>query len=513
MRANKFSPFILAIFSGGLLALSFPHPDFYLLAWMAFIPLFFAIQDQRPCRAFLTGWISGLVYFTGTLSWVTISMNRYGSLPWVASFLVMLLLVAYLALYVGLFTALMQYLSSDRKKNLLLFSPVLWVLLEFIKGRFLSGFPWASLAYSQHRILSIIQIADFGSIYSLGFVIVLFNRALYLTIRQIGFQRPTRDWKPLLIGLSILLLSLIYGKFRLSEPVNDQEVIVSVIQGNIPQDQKWDQTFQDQTMETYMRLSLSSLDNTILPKPSFILWPEAAVPFIFETESTDAKALRNFARDENVNLLFGAPSIKSEQSGMMALRNSAFLISPDNTPISHYDKMHLVPFGEYIPFSRLLFFVNKLVEGVGDFTSGEVPVVFEAGEVKVGTVICFEVIFPELVRRFVNNGANLMTTITNDAWFDQSAASEQHFSMVVFRAIENRRPFARAANTGISGFVDAYGRVIHQTDLFVEATATASLRLGNRKTLYTRFGDFFAVLCGIMTLGMIFNRRRKKNAV
>lgn len=498
-----FFAYSLSLLSGSLFALSFPRPAFYLLAWIAFVPLFFAISNQKPIAAFLFGWTAGLVYFSGTLFWVTISMTEYGGLSWPASVSVMWLLVMYLALYVGFFAALVQYCAKGDEKDLLFFTPVLWVVLEWIKGHFLTGFPWASLAYSQTGFLPVIQIADFGSIYSVGFVMVLFNRAVYLMLKQglhQGVHLREMRWKPLLIGVSVLLLTLLYGVFRLSRPSGDEKKLtVSVIQGNIAQDQKWDRVYQDQTIKTYERLSLSILE-TSSPKPSLIVWPEAALPFIFRTEPGYEKMLHDLVREHQFNLLFGAPSMKMEASGEITLLNSAYLLSPGKQTVSRYDKMHLVPFGEYVPFSEVLFFIQKLVEGVGRFVPGQAAVVFEIEGVKIGTVICFEVIFPELVRRFVKNGAVFMSTITNDAWFADSSAPYQHFSMVVFRAIENRVPFVRAANTGISGFVDAQGRILWATGLFVEAAATASLPLGNRRTLYTQFGDFFAALCGIIAV-------------
>ncbi|MFQ5589276.1 MAG: apolipoprotein N-acyltransferase [Nitrospiria bacterium] len=509
---------VLALSAGTLLVASFPRFDLYPLAWLAFVPLFFAIEGRKPTQAFLLGGFFGLVYFFGTLSWVTLSMRNYGGLsPWL-SFTAMFLLVAYLSVYVGFFTALLQACARLTEGGLLFFTPALWVVLEWAKGHFFTGFPWASLAYSQTPFLSIIQIADFGGIYVVGFVMMLVNRAFYLSLRPCfhgTFRWRALSWKPLGVAGAFFLLTLGYGLFRLSEPVNHgRSLRVAVIQGNIAQDQKWDRAFQEETLNIYERLSLSTLNDE--EKPNLLLWPEAVLPFVFGSEPGHERRLRHFVDEQNIPLILGAPSMRREDTEKLTLRNSAFYFSPETEQIGRYDKLHLVPFGEYVPLPKLLFFIGKLVEGVGDFLPGETATVFDLGKTRVAAVICFEVIFPEVVRQFVQNGAVIMTTLTNDAWFGTSSAPFQHFSMVQFRAIENRIPFARAANTGISGFIDAKGRVLQTSPLFVEATATETLFRRTQTTLYTQWGDFFAALCAIITaiiLVIEFFNRRKHDAL
>jgi apolipoprotein N-acyltransferase len=499
----------LSALSGGLLALSFPRFEYDLLAWIALVPLLFAVQNAPPSRRFLLGWLTGLVYFAGTLSWVTISMHDYGKLPWSVSYLLMLLLVAYLACYVGLFAIGCTFEKSWLR---VLWAPVLWVALEYARGHLLSGFPWAALGYSQYRRLTVIQIADFSSVYGVGFLIVLVNIALFrvFQIWQQGWKGPIL-WEGWIAGL-LLLLTLAYGTRRLNEPVDAEHAIATaVVQGNISQAYKWDEAFRNQTMETYKRLSQSLLTGEAGGiRPTLIVWPESATPFFFQTERRDQMALRRFSKQEGVHLLFGSPTFERLFREQVRLLNSAYLLSPRGA-ITRYDKMHLVPFGEYVPMASLLFFVDKMVEGVGDFRPGREAVVMEMAGEKIGTVICFEAIFPELVRQFADRGATLMTTITNDAWFGDSAAPDQHFSMVIFRAIENRVPFARAANTGISGFIDARGHILSRTNIFVEATHVAQLHPGRRRTFYTTHGDVFAIACAIIALtvfGKSANKRR-----
>jgi apolipoprotein N-acyltransferase len=509
---RRFFPYALALLSGLFLALSFPRWELFPLAWVAFIPLLFAVRNASSTQSFLIGWIAGLVYFAGTLSWVTISMTQYGKIPQPISYLLMLLLVAYCAVYIGLFAAGTRLVLQRKNRWALLFIPALWVTLEYSRGQLLSGFPWSALAYSQYRFLPLIQIADLASIYGIGFLIVLVNVALYEIIQR-GWKAHQIAWREVILAGGLLLISLGYGIYRLDQPMGEERSLtVTVVQGNIEQDQKWDARLRDETLQKYKLLSLASLQGGG-SRPELMVWPESAAPFFFQTEAALRKELLDLAQEEKFYLLFGSPAFKSAPSGQIALLNSAFLLSPAAEVVGRYDKIHLVPFGEYVPLSSLLFFVNKLVEGIGEFIPGREATVMEAAGTRIGTVICFEVIFPEVVRRFVQNGASVMTTITNDAWFGESAAPYQHFSMVVFRSIENRVPFARSANTGISGFIDAHGRILKQSPLFTEAALTESLHPGIRRTFYTAYGDIFAIGCVIIALGFVlfaFKEKRRK---
>ncbi len=489
----------LASLSGCLLCLSFPRWEFSLLAWIALIPLFFAIFGQPISRAFFLGWITGVIFFTGTLSWISFTLHNYGEISWGISLLLMFLFLAYLSVYFGLFAALLRYIRDDRFSTLF-FVPAAWTTLELIRGQLFTGFPWAHLGYSQYRFLPVIQIADLGSVYAVGFVVVLVNAALF-KILLVGLEEHRIATPEVAATLVVLAVTLIYGLFRLWQPMGDRPSLsVSVVQGNIDQIQKWDSRFREETFQTYKRLSLMGSESGTRLKSDLVIWPEAALPFFFEDEPDYQAALLDLAREGNFHLLFGSPAYSTAFSGKISLLNSAYLLSPKNRLFFRYDKMHLVPFGEYVPLPSLLSFVNKMVEGVGDFIPGREARLMEVAATRIGTVICFEVIFPEVVRQFVKNGAGLMTTITNDAWFGRSAAPYQHFSMVVFRAIENRVPFARAANTGISGFIDATGKITQQSSLFVEATLSEELLPGNRRTFYTLYGDFFVIACAIITL-------------
>jgi len=499
-----FFPLIFSIFSGVLLALSFPKWEFSLFAFIGLVPLFFAIRHQSLRQSFVMGWIAGLFYFGSTLSWVTITMGQYGHLSPILSNLLMFLLIAYLSLYTGLFATLVQWGNTITHPVIARgLPPIVWVSLEWLRGHLLTGFPWSSLGYSQYHFLSLIQIADFSGVYGVGFVLVATNILLFrMLIARHGIDRLKEG--AILVGLWLFLFG--YGAMRLSQNREGSEILkVTVVQGNVAQDQKWDRSLQEKTVTQYARLSFEAVqhqqqESSRGNSPSLVIWPEAAMPFVFHDEPRYQSNIRVLSQEGRFYLLFGSLALIKTDQNKMAFTNSAYLLSPTAGEIFRYDKIHLVPFGEYVPFGSLLSFVNKMVEGIGDFVPGENASVMEVGQIKVGTAICFEVIFPELVRQFVKNGASIMTTLTNDAWFGDSAAPYQHFSMVVFRAVENRTPFARAANTGISGFINAQGKILQTTPLFVEATLSASLHPGIQKTFYTLFGDLFAYACVTITL-------------
>ncbi|HTN42805.1 MAG TPA: apolipoprotein N-acyltransferase [Nitrospiria bacterium] len=517
----KAHPLILASLSGVLCFLSFPRYDFEALAWIALVPLFLALENQTVRKSFWLGWSAGTVYFLGTVHWVTNTMIRYGKLPAVVSYPIMLLFVVYLGLYVAAFAALFVFLRRRTTFPATLSAPVLWVSLELLRTYALTGFPWAALGYSQYLALPVIQVADTTGVYGVSFLVVLVNVAVAeggLALRVPRF-RPAA-WKPVATALVAVALVLGYGAWRLSQDRLSQPptLRVGVVQANIPQDRKWDARFRQETIDRYERLSNDLSSRSI----RLLVWPEAAMPFFFEEDEAFRQQVVDTVRGDRVPLLFGSPAVTTV-GNQLRLFNSAYFLSADGRLLGRYDKMHLVPFGEYVPLERLLFFVNKMAEGIGDFLPGEdytvmtLPSVDESQQTaqagpspKIATVICFEVIFPDLVRRFVKHGAQLMITITNDAWFGDSSAPYQHFSMVVLRAVENRVPFARAANTGVSGFIDRSGRIQKTSPIFVEAAQADALRLRTQTTFYTRHGDIFAYVCAIMASFMIYTAVRTR---
>ena len=485
----------LASISGLLLFASFPSIDLSLFAWIALVPLFVALNGQTARNAFLLGGLCGIVFFAGTVNWMAHTMNVHGNLAFIPSAVITLILCAYLALYPALFAAALAHIGRRRKRAFFLSAPALWTSFELARALLFGGFPWALLGYSQYAVLPVIQVADITGVYGVSFLIVFFNSALA------AFLNDRKQLLPLASALLLTAIALGYGWLRLAGPTQGPGIRISVIQGNIEQDKKWDPAYQRKTFAVYQRLTREALRE----HPDLVIWPETATPFYFGGADPAARSmtreLSGFVKANKVPLLFG--SATQNPSTPAVLHNSAFLISADGSVAGSYHKLHLVPFGEYVPFRNVLFFVGKMVQAEGDFEPGyDYPLMFlsVAGQqVPINTAICYEIIFPDLVRRFVRKGSSIITTITNDAWFGKTAAPFQHFSMAVFRAIENRVPVARAANTGISGFIDDKGRILSASGIFSEDYRTSSVSPGGALTFYTAYGDIFSYLCVLVS--------------
>jgi apolipoprotein N-acyltransferase len=508
----------LACLSGLLYPLCFPAFDLGVLAWVALIPLHVVIELSEPRPAFRYGWLAGTLAFTGSMFWVITAMHMYGKVPFPIAILVMLLLTIYLGLYVGLYAGCLCWIRNAFPTFGLLPAPFLWVTLELIRTYLLSGLPWSLLGYSQYQWLPIIQLADHFGVYGVSFLLVLVNAALaeflLWSIKAYrGFQLRSFPWPSAVAAASGFFVALVYGTAVLSsaEQTPSRTISVGLVQPNVDQAQKWDIAFRQETMNRYHRLTAALGDDLDL-----IVWPEAATPFVFELEPQYRQVVTDIAQRSGAPLLFGSPALRRYPNGRPFLMNSAYLLATDGQILGRYDKQHLVPFGEYIPFhNSLLFFLDKLVEGIGDFEPGPGPtlLLFKPREkappmaaaatapdyhLKFGVVICYEVIFPNLVREFAANGADFMVTVTNDAWFGPSSAPYQHFGMVVFRAVENHVAFARAANTGISGFIDPYGRVTQASPIFTQGAWKGSIPVSQQKSFYARYGDLFAYGCAII---------------
>lgn len=507
---------LLAATTGILLPYCFPRYDLGLLAWVALIPLHIALDGlSRRRQAFWLGWLAGIICSTGIMSWVVTAMHTYGKVPLVFSYGIMLLLTAYLGLYVGIYSAGVVWFRMLIPRYGLFAAPCLWVTLELLRTYVLSGLPWSLLGYSQYRQLDVIQIADHLGVYGVSFLIVLTNVALaelYLWLMPLfrGFRPARLPWELVTTAAMLVGLSWAYSTSLItSEAMEGSKAAlqVGVVQPNIDQAVKWDQAFREETLRRYDRLTESFGYGVDL-----VVWPEAATPFIYEREPVYQLQLVAMANRASAPLLFGSPAVRFDPERKPFLLNSAYLLSPDGELLGRYDKQHLVPFGEYIPLkSSLLFFLEKMVEGIGDFQAGPGPTILSfqlkesqgaapARRVKFGVVICYEVIFPDLVRRFASSGAEFLVTITNDAWFGDSSAPTQHFSMVVFRSVENHLAFARAANTGISGFIDPFGRIIVASPTFTQTALQAEIPVRQTKTFYSRHGDVFAYGCMLISL-------------
>ncbi|MBI5426782.1 MAG: apolipoprotein N-acyltransferase [Nitrospinae bacterium] len=555
-------PFVLSVLTGVLLILIFPGFDLEPLAWIALVPLFFAIEDQPLPRAALCGLLAGVVFYFGGLSWVTNTLVDYGHQPPALSWLVLGILVLYLSFYVSLFCYLVKRFSRGNPLFFFLLAPPLWTALEYLRSTHPEyGFSWLGLGYSQYATLPVIQVAEWTGVYGISALIVLVNAAVHYLANawyfrgrdanvpldptpppagaEAGVTSPLQrgpggfmlfagaaSWPGRVAGATVFMVCacLGYGYFVLSigpageapdptgltrmanertagqsEPGHSapgrspsgRPVKIALLQGNIEQGRKWDPAHSGKVWQTYRRLTLEAAKSS----PDLIVWPEAATPFFFANNREGNGAARDLARTAGTALLFGSPYQEDGPNGPL-LYNSAFLVSAAGETLGRYDKIHLVPFGEFVPFRRLLWFVEKLVEMVGDFGRGVKSEVFQARGGRFAVSICYEIAFPDLVRRPVKDGAEFLVNITNDAWFGRSAASRQHMGMGALRAVENRVPIARAANTGISGMIDPMGRIRQATPLFVEDLVLTEIFPSRRgPTYYSLYGDVFSYAC------------------
>ncbi len=454
------------------------------------------------------------MYFTGTLYWITRVMVVYGGLQaWVAV-LVNALLVAYLALFPALFALVVRYTVARLGSAALLGAPVVWVATELGRAHLFSGFPWVLLGYSQAGVLPIAQLASLIGVYGVSALVAgasaVPGRGPHESPRSSGKPHPISNrasrYAPLLVALALIAVIAVWGHFRIARgdlTRAGEQVRVGLVQGNVDQAEKWDPARAAAIFQSYLSMTRQAIDGGA----TMVLWPESSTPFHFEEQPEQAARVRALARDAKVPILIGSDEI--ERGVPTRYYNSAFLLRPDGTDAGVYRKMHLVPFGEYVPLKRVLFFAAPLVEAAGDFSAGESAVLLPVDGHLISAAICYEIVYPDLVRRFVVAGSELLTTITNDAWFGATSAPYQHFAQASMRAIENGRYLVRAANTGISGVVDPYGRVVAQSRLYEPAVIVSDARFLRVSTFYARTGDGFAHLSAIATLAMLMVARRR----
>lgn len=501
-------PGILALASGVLIALSFPTAGLSFLAWVALIPLLIALEDATPRTAFRVGFSCGFGACIVLLYWINIVITQYGHLPWALSIPLFLVLVAWLSLFYGLST-LLACIGEQCGIKTAFTLPVVWVAADFFRSFLLTGFPWAMLGHSQYRTLPLIQIADITGVYGITFLIVLANAVFHRVLRAQSSTSVPYPAKSALVLFIALIGTLYYGFSRLNAAGAEQTtpLRVALIQGNIPQDVKWSPAFRDQTVSIYERLTREAGSAGV----DLVVWPESAVPFFFQDQGGESERIRRLARELGTCLLFGSPAYEL-RNGTTTFLNSAFVIAPSGETRARGDKIHLVPFGEYVPLGRFFPFISKLVVGIGDFSPGERAMPLNVGKTQAGLLVCYECIFPELAREYVRNGARILVNITNDAWFGKSSAPYQHLSIATFRAVETRTPLVRAANTGVTAIIDQNGHIRSMTALFEEGFRTGEVIPGSGDTIYLRIGDVPAWLCVALMGGIVllvgFKRRK-----
>jgi len=492
----------VAALAGSAMHLAFPRPGWDLLGWIALAPvLALAATARTPGRAFLEGWVAGLAFFLLLMRWLTHTMTTFSTMPMAAAVLVVVAMAAYLGLFWGGVAWAVAWLGRRMGPRALWLAPALWVAGELARTYLLSGFPWGLVGYIPSRRLTVIQIAAWTGVYGVSALLVLVNTALAWAAVE---RRGRSIAGALLVAGAAVAGTLLVGRAHLA-PIDGPTVPVAVVQGNISQAVKWDAAFEAETLAIY-----AALTRAAAPGSRLVVWPEAAMPAYVRFEPGALRWLTDLAADVRVPLLVGVPDAETDGKKVSYL-NSAFLVESGGLR-GRYDKMHLVPFGEYVPLKRLLFFVEAIAAEIGDFTPGRQVATLPLEGTRFGTVICYEIIFPDLFRRFVAEGASFMTNITNDAWFGDSGGPVQHLAMVPLRAVENRVAIARAANTGVSAFVLPSGEIQSTLPLGTRGTLRADLPLRQGTTFYTRFGDAFAYACaalaGAALLGGVAAGRR-----
>jgi len=491
---------ILAIASGLSLAAAFPSLDLEPLAWVGLVPLLLAARGLRPGAAFRVGWIGGLVFYLATVYWVAYTITKYTAVPLVLAAAILVLMASVLACYTGAFLAGVRWIE-DRGLPVVWLAPPLWVALEWLRSWFFIGFPWAALGYSQYRYHDLVQIAEVTGVYGISALLVLFNSVIVGVLPDGGAGRAKRRVPPPpLVALTALVAGVpLWGHWRagtLAHRPPAGALSVAIAQGNVEQDHKWDPAYQEETMARYRALTAGAAER----RPALVVWPETATPFFFQQQGPLRDDVLELASRSGTYLLFGSPAVRQDSSGTLQELNRAYLVSPDGWEVASYDKIQLVPFGEYVPYARVLFFVNRIVEAIGTIVPGLVPTVFRLPSARFGVLICYEDVFPALTRRFVAGGADFLVNITNDAWYGPTSAPHQHLAQATFRAIENRVPLVRAANTGISAVIDPDGRIRWRGPLFETIFHVDEIAWPGVRTFYTRFGDVFAWACALASL-------------
>lgn len=516
-----------AILSGLLMALSFPGFNHSSLAFLALVPLMYALQSLSIKRAAWMGLLTGFTFFMASLSWLHNLTRTVDSIGMqVCALAGYVLLALYCALYfipfsIGAAVAMRKWVGDDLLNNVrfMFATSTIWVGAEYARSVLLTGFPWNPLGVSQYGNGAIIQIAEFGGVYIVSALIVWMNAALYVTFKQYTHGTRTRKYRPhfeIMIGLLPLALSLMFGmKSVFHKTFNEETVSVALIQPNIPQTVKWDEGMADDIRTTLAELTETA---TRLPDLDLVIWPESAVPDLMYANlgfGYSAEAMRLV--DIPVPLLTGVNYFDSSSTN---LYNSSVLLDVNGRGVGIYHKQHLVPFGEYVPFPG----IKKFTAVEWENTPGTISTVFTLPhKAPFSVLICFEDTIAPLASKAVRAGARWLVNQTNDGWFDPSSESEQHLAHAVFRCIENRVPMARCCNTGVSCFIDAYGLISYtahpesKLDVRTEGFSIGNIMprpAGLEETFYTRHGDLFARIClagaAVAFYVLCFHGRKKR---
>ena len=479
---------LLASATGLALAAAFPPLNVPLLAWISLAGLMRACLGASPGLALLGGFLHGAAFYTFTLSWVYTVMRVHGGLAVAPAAGVLALLVAVMSLFPAAFALGLAYLGRRSALRALFAAPFLWVAVELARMHVpLHGLPWNLLGYAVADHLGLLQIVSWTGIYGLSFVVAAYNAMLAAMLAG----RARRAWTAGLAATVVLLAVALLGHRFV--PLEQPRHLARLVQTNFPQSPSYPADWMERhaaDLDELERLSIGPPKNSV----GLVVWPEVPAPFSLQDPKFAVRAER-IARASQNHFLVGIVDWEPVPGGGLAPYNGAALLDPTGRRVFLYDKIHLVPFGEYVPLRRWLTFAKRLTAEVGDFQPGSAYSVAEVPGGKFGVFICFEAIFPAEVGRFVTGGAELLLNLSNDGWFGRSAAPDQHLAMARVRAAENRRWLLRATNTGYTVAVDPYGRYRAQLEPDRRGALEAPYDFRSDLTLYSRLGDWWAWLC------------------
>ena len=488
---------LLALTAGLLNWAVFPKVGLWPLVWICQVPLMLAsFREVSRYRPLLFGFTAGLVFFFGTCHWIAGVLLNYGGLPWIGAELLFLLLALYLSSFYALFSWAFARLSLFAPSLCFWLAPALWVSTEYLRAQVLTGFPWCLLGYGLVDAANLAQIAKWSGVYGLSFAAI--GVGAFVTEALV---RPSRFAALRLGSVAALLLSLTLGLGWVGREPSKSAHLVRIVQTNIDLDQKLDAVTKASLLDELAELSVPSEPRELSAQSDsvrLILWPETPAAFYFNHDPEFRRRMESIATSAGAYFFLGFVDFRS-RSGGNAERdpyNSVAMLSPDGQAISQYDKVHLVPFGEYIPYQNLFFFVDKISTEAGNFRPGNRVVVTPLDNQRsAGTFVCYEAVVPDLVRQFARDGSQLFVNVTNDAWFGESAAPFQHLAMARMRAIENHRYLLRAANNGVSAIVDPDGRVVKAVPRNQRTFLEGHFSFETQMTPYSQYGDVFAWLC------------------
>lgn len=495
MRPVDPKSLLLPALSGLLSFASLPALGQAYLAWVAQVPLIlFVLRSKGGPPAFLGGIVTGFVQFSFLLAWIPAVLVHYGNIPAAVAWILFALLMIALAVYPGLACAVTGISVRRAGKGLLLVFPFAWVTAEVLRSFTLfGGFPWMLTGYSQTDNLRIIQIADITGVYGVSFVILCFNVGIAWLLDN--GARKLRNFLPVLGAAGLVTVCLAYGSRSLQHwDGASPRYTAALLQGNISADDP-DAVMRSKFDEGYLLMAAQIEDRGV----DLLVLPESPAPKSFQFDAEYRQKLQNLARRYPLGVIFSNIALPEAPGGSRYF-NSAYFLGQDGSVRGRYDKIHLVPFGEYVPLKSLFFFFDSITQEVSDFSPGSELVGVETPAGRMNAIICFEAVFPGLVRKFVNRGSQLIVNLTNDGWYGDGAAPYQHLAMARWRAVENRRYLLRATNSGISAIIDPAGRIAASTRLLRKDVCLGHFDFISYESFYTRRGDVLAVLCAIISI-------------